>query len=90
MARPLNLAAYGEPDVAALAACYGFGIAQNHAFVDGSKRTALLAVGLFLGLNGKRLVATQLDATQTILRLAAGDLDEVGLTDWIRRHLADR
>ena len=87
MARPLNLAAYGEPDVAELAACYGFGIAQNHAFVDGNKRTAFLAIGLFLGLNGKRLAATQLDATETILRLAAGELDEAGLVEWIRQHL---
>ena len=90
MARPLNLAAYAEPDVAELAACYGFGIAQNHPFVDGKKRVALLAVGLFLGLTGKRLVPTKLDATETILRLAAGDIDETLLAEWIRRHLEDR
>ncbi len=90
LARPLNLAAYGEPDVAELAACYGFGIAQNHAFVDGNKRTAFLAIGVFLGLNGKRLVVTQLDATETILQLAAGAINEASLVEWIRRHLEDR
>jgi death-on-curing protein len=90
MARPLNLAAYGKPDVAELAASYGFGLAQNHAFVDGNKRVAFLAIGLFLGLNGKRLVTTQLDATATILALAAGELDEPGLAAWIRANLIDR
>lgn len=90
LARPLNLAAYGEPDIARLAACYGFGIAQNHAFVDGNKRTAFLAIGVFLGLNGKRLVVTQLDATETILQLAGGAINEASLVEWIRRHLKDR
>ncbi len=90
MARPLNLAAYGEPDVAELAANYGFGLAQNHAFVDGNKRAAFLAIGLFLWLNGKRLVTTQLDATETIMALAAGELDEPGLAEWIRLHSTDR
>lgn len=90
LARPLNLAAYGEPDVAELAAGHGFEIAQNHAFVDGNKRTAFLAIGLFLRLNGKRLVTTQLDATETILALAAGELDEPGLAEWIQANLIDR
>jgi death-on-curing protein len=90
MARPLNLAAYSEPDAAELAASYGFGLAQNHPFVDGNKRAAFLAIGLFLGLNGKRLVTTQLDATETILALAAGELDERGLAEWIRAKLIDR
>lgn len=90
MARPLNLAAYGEPEVTELAACYCFGLAQNHPFVDGNKRAAFLALGLFLGLNGMRLVATQRDATETILQLAAGAIDEATLTEWIRQRLADR
>ena len=59
LARPLNLSAYGEPDVAALAASYASGLAQNHPFVDGNKRAAFLSVGLFLGLNGYRLTASQ-------------------------------
>ena len=63
LARPLNLAPYGSPDVADLAAAYGVGLAKNHPFVDGNKRAAFLAVGLFLALNGRRLVASQADAT---------------------------
>jgi death-on-curing protein len=90
MARPLNLALYGEPDAAALAAAYGVGLAKNHAFVDGDKQAAFLTIGLFLGLNGFRLVATQAAATLTMLDVAAGTLDEEGLADWIRRHLQPR
>jgi death on curing protein len=90
MARPLNLALYGKPDAAALAAAYGVGLAKNHAFVDGNKRAAFLSIGLFLGLNGFRLVATQAAATLTMLDVAAGTLDEEGLADWIRRHLHPR
>ncbi len=63
LARPLNLAAYGRPDIADLAAAHGVGLAKNHPFVDGNKRVAFLAVGMFLALNGRRLVATQADAT---------------------------
>ncbi len=90
LARPLNLAAYGEPDFAALAASYGVGLAKNHAFVDGNKRAAFLAVGLFLALNGQRLVASQVEATTTMLALAEGSLDEAGFADWIRRHTRPR
>ena len=90
LARPLNLAAYGEPDFAALAASYGVGLAKNHAFVDGNKRAAFLAVGLFLALNGQRLVASQVEATTTMLALAEGSLDEAGFADWIRRHTQPR
>ncbi len=90
LARPLNLALYAEPDVAGLAASYGVGLAKNHAFVDGNKRAALLAVGLFLAMNGYRLVATQADATLTMLALAAGELDEEAFADWIRGHLQPR
>ena len=90
LARPMNLAAYGDPDAAALAGAYAVGLAKNHAFVDGNKRAAFLAMGLFLRLNGLRLVATQVDATMTMLDVAAGHLEEAGLADWIRRHtLAD-
>lgn len=90
LARPINLAAYGEPDVAELAACYGIGLAKNHAFVDGNKRAAFLAVGLFPGLNGHRLHATQVEATLTMLAVASSELDERGLADWIRRHIRPR
>ncbi len=89
-ARPQNLAAYGEPDLSDLAASYAVGIAKNHPLVDGNKRAGFLALGLFLGLNGKRLEATQLDATQTMLAAAAGELDGAGLARWIRDRLRDR
>lgn len=87
LARPMNLAAYDEPDVAALAAAYGFGIVRNHPFVDGNKRTGLIALELFLALNGYGLVADDTECVLTILALAAGTLDEAGLADWIRARL---
>lgn len=90
LARPHQLLAYGKPDLASLAAAYGFGLIRNHAFVDGNKRAAFLAVGLFLGLNGQRLVTTQADATLTILALAAGDLGEEEFAQWLRQHLQPR
>lgn len=90
LARPVNLAAYGQPDLAALAASYGVGLAKNHPFVDGNKRVAFLATGLFLLLNGHRLVATQAEATLTMLAVAAGTLDEAAFAAWIRAHLAPR
>ena len=88
LARPLNLVAYGDPDVVALAAAYGCGLAKNHPFVDGNKRTAFLAVGLFLRLNGHRLTASQPDATLTVLRLAASEITEPEFADWLRRNTA--
>ena len=90
LARPLNLAAYEQPDVAALAASYALALAKNHAFVDGNKRAGFLAMGLFLFLNGHRLTATQADATVTMLAVAAGEIDEATLADWIRRNMAKR
>jgi death-on-curing protein len=87
LARPLNVTLYSDPDVAGLAASYGVGIAKNRAFVDGNKQAAFLAVGLFLAINGHRLVATQADATLTMLAVAAGDLDEGALADWIRKRI---
>lgn len=84
LARPLNLLAYGEPDLAELAAAYGVGLAKNHAFVDGNKRVAFLAVGLFLALNGYRLVASQADATLTMLAVASSEMDEAAFALWIR------
>ena len=90
LARPLQLMAYGEPDLAALAAAYGFGLVRNPAFVDGNKRAAFLATGLFLALNGQRLMTTQADATLTMLALAAGDLSEDAFADWLRAHTQPR
>ena len=86
LARPLNLAACGQPDVAELAAAYGVGLAKNHPFVDGNKRAAFLAVGLFLALNGRRLAASQADATLTLLAVAAGQMDEATFARWLREH----
>jgi len=90
LARAQNLAAYGDPDVAALAAAYGAGISQNHPFVDGNKRAAFLSVGLFLALNGYRLVATQAEATLAIMSLAAGELKEEEFAAWLRGHIEPR
>ena len=90
LARPLNLVAYGSPDWAELAASYGVGLAKNHPFVDGNKRAAFLAVGLFLALNGRRLVATQAGATMTMLAVAAGSLDEPAFAAWLRSHTEPR
>ena len=90
LARPQNLAAYGNPDHAALAASYGLGLAKNHAFVDGNKRAALLATGLFLYLNGWRLTASQADTTLAMLSLAAGELSEDDFAAWLRRNSAPR
>jgi death on curing protein len=90
LARPANLAAYGTPDIAELAASYGFGVARNHPFVDGNKRAAFLAIGQFLYLNGYQLKAQQADATLTMLAVAAGELPEDALAAWLRQHLAPR
>lgn len=90
MARPLNLAAYGSPDIAELAAAYGVGLAKNQPFVDGSKRAAFLAVGLFLHLNGYGLRATQVEATVAMLAVAAGELDEAAFAAWLHKHVRPR
>jgi death-on-curing protein len=86
LAKPENLAAYGEPDVAALAAAYGYGISRNHAFIDGNKRTALVAAELFLQLNGWRLVVDDADCVLTMLAVATGDITEDAFADWLRLH----
>jgi death on curing protein len=88
--RPLNLAAYGEPDVAALAASYAVGLAKNHPFVDGNKRTAFVAMELFLALNGRTLTAGDAECVVTMLSVAAGEIDEATLTDWIRQNTVAR
>jgi death-on-curing protein len=91
LARPQNLKIYDpDADMAALAAAYGMGLARNHPFADGNKRAAFLSVGLFLALNGWRLVATPLEATQIMLGVASGELEEDAFAAWIRDHLSER
>ena len=90
LARPLNLSVYGDPDFAALAASYGVGVAKNHPFVDGNKRAALLATGLFLYVNGYKLTASQAETTLTMLSVAAGDLAEDDFAAWLRQHAQRR
>ncbi len=86
MSRAQNLAAYGEPDFAELAAAYGVGIAKNHPFLDGNKRTAFVAVELFLMLNGYSLKATDVECIITMLAVAAGEMDEANFANWIRQN----
>jgi death-on-curing protein len=88
LARPQHLAAYGQADAAALAGAYGFGIARNHPFVDGNKRTAFVAVELFLAINGFDLSAEDADCVLTMLRVAAGELPEQEFGGWIRAHVS--
>ena len=90
LARPQNLVAYGEPDVHDLAAAYGYGIARNHPFIDGNKRTAFVAVELFLSLNGFNLTATDVDCVITMLALAAGELREEAFARWLRANTRPR
>ena len=90
LARPLNLVSYESPDAADLAAAYGVGLAKNHPFIDGNKRAAFLSVGLFLALNGQRLVATQAEATLVMLDVAASAMNESSFANWIRGHMAPR
>ena len=87
LARPVNKFAYGETSFAALAAAYGFGIAQNHPFIDGNKRTALTSVIVFLGLNGFALDSTQEETTAVVLSLAAGEITEDVFAHWIAEHI---
>ena len=89
LARPQHLFTYGgAPDLAALEAAYGVGIARNHPFLDGNKRAALLAMRAFLFLNGQRLDPDQLETVTTMEGVAAGSVDEVMLADWVRANSA--
>jgi death-on-curing protein len=85
-ARPVNKFAYGQTELAARAAAYSFGIARNHPFVDGNKRTALASIIVFLGLNGLELDAPAEAATAGMLGLAAGEISEDVLARWIADH----
>jgi death on curing protein len=87
MARPINKFAYGETNPASLAAAYGFGIARNHPFIDGNKRTAFASLIVFLGLAGFELDAAPEEATAVMLSLAAGAVDEDMLAGWIADNI---
>ena len=87
MARPQNLMAYAQPDAAALAASYAYGIARNHPFIDGNKRTAAVVSETFLILNGFRLEASDAEVVVIFLDLAAGELSEDELADWFRERV---
>lgn len=75
-----------ETDLIDLAASYGFGLARNHPFVDGNKRVAFQAMYVFLGLNGRRIEAEEPEVVRVILSLAAGELEESDLAEWLRAH----
>lgn len=87
MSRPINLAAYGDPDLPDLAASYAFGIARNHPFVDGNKRTAAVVSEAFVDLNGRELSATDAEITVAFFDLAAGDTSEAEMADWFRERI---
>ena len=85
--RPRNLAPYGDPDLASLAASLGYGLARNHPFVDGNKRTAFVSVETFLLLNGAALVVGDTECVLTMEGLAGGTISEAEFGAWIRRNL---
>jgi death-on-curing protein len=88
LARPKNLEAYGNPDIADLAAAYAVGIARNHAFIDGNKRTALVvAAGIFLPLNGYELAASDGESVRAMLAVADGTMSEPELAIWLRTYI---
>ena len=89
IARPVNLAAYGDPDAAALAAAYMYGLAKNHGFVDGNKRVAWVVGRLFLLDNGYGLAFEPLEAIRVMESVAAGRADEAELVEWLQVHLRD-
>lgn len=90
LARPQNLAAYGTPDLADCAAAYGFGVARNHPFIDGNKRTAFVCTELFIELNGAHLMADDADCVRIMLALAAGEIEEAAFAAWLRAHVVPR
>lgn len=87
LARPKNLAAYGKPDAAGFAACYAYGLARNHGFIDGNKRTAWVVARLFLLDNGYQLTFSSVEAVQIVEGLAAGTVSEEQLGNWFRSRL---
>ena len=89
LARPVNLASYGDPDIAELAAAYAYSLVINHGFVDGNKRTAWVTARLFLADNGRRLDFDPMDAIQTMEGVAEGRISEAAFAAWFRQHLRD-
>jgi death-on-curing protein len=88
LARPRNIATYGTPDSADLVAAYAVGIARNHAFVDGNKRTAIIvAAGVFLPVNGYELAATNEEMVRVMLAVADGSMPEIKLAAWFREWM---
>ena len=87
LARPLNIASYEDPDAAALAAAYAWGLARNHGFIDGNKRTAWVAARLFLADNGRNFEFEPLEAVRIMEGVAAGRIDEAALAGWFRSRL---
>lgn len=90
LARPRNAWGYGVTDICTLAATLGHGIARNHPFVDGNKRTAFVVVETFLILNGAELGASDAESVVAMLDLAAGEMTEDEFADWLRAHTAHR
>jgi death-on-curing protein len=91
LARPQHIHTYNpDASLAELAASYGYGVAKNHAFIDGNKRAAFLSIGLFLAINGRRLIASQVDAIETMLAVAAGSMTEQQLALWIAQNSKER
>ena len=88
LARPQNLEAYGKPDAAALAASYAFGLAKNHPFIDGNKRTALVVCETFLIDNGYKLEAADAELAVLFEDLAGGEVSEDELADWLRERIS--
>ena len=84
LARPLNRAGYGDPDIAELGVLYAIAIARNHPFVDGNKRTSFAALFMFLALNGMAFEPSEVDATMAVLRLAAGNMSDADCIAWVR------
>lgn len=87
LGRPVNQWTYAHADLPALAAAYAYGVARNHPFIDGNKRTAWVLARLFLALNGAELCFDKEDAIRAMIALAAGELEEAELADWFRERL---
>jgi death-on-curing protein len=86
LGRPQNLLLYNDPDIFDLAAAYGYGLAQNHGFIDGNKRTAYVVTRLFLILNGYDITASALEKVITFSKVGQGEIDQTALASWLRSH----
>ena len=87
LGKPVNRFHYDKPSLYQLAASYGFGLIKNHPFVDGNKRIGFATAVLFLELNGKRFVATEVDAVLKTLAMAAGEMDEAAFAEWLMKNV---